>query len=119
MSFCYTGDGWCVIHEAAQGGWTKLVNDLLDAGGDPNVKLGFGTALHIAARSGLLRGVLSTLLTRGADKDALGRHGTPLVVAANAGHLALVTLLLTADAEIRGGYQSTTALIQAATQGHV
>ena len=76
--------------------------------------------LHIAAESGL-NGVVSALLNRGADKDALDDQGeSPLIKAALSRRRAVVDALLAAgaDVEIRDerGY---TALIYASCRGDV
>ena len=120
VSFYDANDKCYVIHQAARYRCEELVNDLLDAGADPNINVGFGTPLHFAAEIGSEE-IVSTLLTRGADKDAPDAQGmSPLMMAAHTGQLAVVKLLLAADAdaEIRDRDQST-ALIQAASRGHV
>ncbi len=102
------------LERAAARGNIDLFNKLLGAGADGSA------AVHVAAESGH-DGMVSTLLMRGVDKDALddGKN-TPLIHAADEGHLRVVTTLLAAGADCKvrnnDGYS---ALDYAASKGHV
>lgn len=82
---------------AARAGHADIVRALLDAGGDPNRRFGQAdTPILAATREGLLPAV-DAMLTRGGQVN--GRGGaddceTPLLVAAAAGRLEMVTFLL-------------------------
>ncbi|XP_047231430.1 cyclin-dependent kinase 4 inhibitor C isoform X3 [Girardinichthys multiradiatus] len=84
------------ITEVAMLGNSALVNALLEAGADPNVrdmilKL---TVTHDAAREGFLETV-RVLVDRGADVNLADENGNlPLHLAAKEGHLEVVKLLL-------------------------
>lgn len=77
------------------------------------------TPLHVAADEGQDR-MVSLLLDKGADKDALDCDGgTPLCFAVENGHLAVVETLVAAGADVK--LRSTdghTPLHLAATKGH-
>jgi len=86
-----------VLLVAARAGHADIVRALLDAGGDPNRRFGQAdTPILAATREGLLPAV-DAMLTRGGQVN--GRGGaddceTPLLVAAAAGRLDMVTFLL-------------------------
>ena len=106
---------------AAKTGDRAVVKRLLNAGGDPDVRLPDGTAaLHWAAYRDDLR-TADLLLRAGATVDAANRYGvTPLVLAAERGYGAVVERLLQAGADPnttrRGG---ETVLMSAARAGSV
>eukprot|EP00752_Nemacystus_decipiens_P002752 g2570.t1 len=121
VNFRDPGDGCDVLVKAAEHGCGELVNDLLIGGVDPNASryrhLPENTALHIAAKSGF-EGIVSSLLTRGVDKDVFNGCGySPLTTAAEAGKLAVVNTLLAAGADI--GRRDGAPLRSAAGGGHV
>jgi ankyrin repeat protein len=71
---------------------------LVEKGADVNAKAEGGyTPLHVA--SGLRNtSMVSFLLSKGADPNAVDKHGTPLTAAVLQGHLEIVRLLLKAGA---------------------
>eukprot|EP00752_Nemacystus_decipiens_P014365 g12777.t1 len=100
----------------------QLMNDLLMGGADPNSDFGphGSTPLHQAAASGQAE-VISALILRGANKDALCHNKTtPLMWAAEDGRQAAVETLLAAGADLSiRSATSDAALDYAAIQGHV
>ncbi len=86
---------------AAENGRLDAVNLLLDAGADVNAAKGepVRTALSVAVKDQRVE-FAKTLLKRGADVNA----GSPLTIAAFAGSLELVTLLMNAGATLDRGY---------------
>ena len=109
------------LMEAARGGQTERVQELLEAGADVNAKIeGNVTALMFAASEGHADTV-RTLLEAGAEVDE--KHSftgaSALDYAALAGHTEAVVALLEAgvdvDAKDRGG---RTALMWAKRNGH-
>lgn len=80
-----------------------IVQALLNAGFNPNFRdpQGF-TPLHYAAVSVDDPRMAAMLLARGADVNARGgpQHDTPLLLAANRGHVAVVHVLLKAGARL-------------------
>jgi len=87
--------GWTPLHMAAMAGKTPIVAILLDNGADVNAadKRGKHTPLHFAAWAGNAD-LVTLLLARKADrnlKDAENR--TPLALAKEKGHKAVITLL--------------------------
>ena len=115
-------DQCSILHEAACWANEQLVNDLLIGGADPIS--GFGprgsTPLHLAALSGHT-GIISTLLLRGANKDALAEDGaTPLLNASERGHVTAVETLLAAGADFKiRDVDGDSALDGAAAEGHI
>ncbi|CAN5305566.1 M56 family metallopeptidase [soil metagenome] len=97
------------------------IRALIDAGADVNHRrLGDGTALIIAARTGQDRTV-KLLLDKGADPNlSVIGDGNPLIVAARTGHLSVVETLIArgadVDAEVAG---DETPLIGAAARGNL
>jgi ankyrin repeat protein len=90
------GDGIAPLHFAAGGGYTGLVEYLLDKNVDINVKNAAGTTpLHEAARSGNLT-IMNTLIGRGANVNAQDAKGnTPMHIGIpKDSHLAALEILL-------------------------
>lgn len=91
--------GDTALHLAAAGGFTPVVEALLDAGADVNAANGIGqTGLHNAVWEGQ-RDVVKLLLKRGARTDIQSVDGTPLFCAAVNGDAEAAALLLAAGAE--------------------
>jgi uncharacterized protein len=114
-------DGATALHWAAYHGNAELAKLLLQAGATPAAANRNGsTPMWLAANQGDAA-LLATLLEGGADANEelpLGRR--PLMLAARSGVLAAVRLLLEhgADPNARETQRGTTALMQAADQGH-
>lgn len=101
--------------KAARGGHLPVAKTLLAA--DANVSGGWpgSAALHLAAGEGHC-GIVSLLLEKGADKDALDDEDeTPMCKAAYGGHLAVVETLVAAGADVNAG---SSPLHLAAREGH-
>ena len=110
------------VADAAMRGDTEEVRQLLASGADVNAAQGDGmTALHWAAERGDAD-LAATLLTAGANPEAVTRIGqyTPLHLAARNGGDAIVSLLLAdgADVERRTSNSGSTALHLAASSGN-
>ena len=92
------GNGLLPLLEATRRGHAKLVQALLNAGANPNIRPKYGlmreaTLLMNGAETGNTS-VLQTLLEAGADPDAQSSTGwTALMIAAARGHLSAVQLL--------------------------
>ena len=114
-------DGATALHWAAYHGDPELVTALLAAGADPAAANRNGsTALWLAARHGHAD-VLAALLAGGADaNEALPLGRRPLMLAARSGNTEAVRILLDHDADPNAAEsdRGTTALMQAADQGH-
>jgi ankyrin repeat protein len=114
-------DGATALHWAAYHGDIGLAEILLAAGADPAAANRNGsTAMWLAASQGDAP-MVEALLNGGADANEelpLGRR--PLMLAARAGSVAAVRALLDrgADTNARESERGTTALMQAADQGH-
>jgi len=114
-------DGATALHWAVYYGDTDMVQALLDAGATPDLANRNGsTPLWLAASRGEAR-VISALLAAGADANELlplGRR--PLMLAARSGVVDAVNVLLDAGAAPNAAEteRGTTALMQAADQGH-
>ena len=108
-----------VLFEATRGGHRRLATELLIGGADPDCRSRYGNPLHVAAYNGLY-GVVSTLLLRGADKDALDNDGgTPLMWASKQGHVSVVKILLARGADVRvRDTEQISALDRAAMSGY-
>ena len=93
---------------------------LLDAGADPNLRLGYGkTALMAAAKAGAAE-LARRLIERGADVNARNDNGgTALMFAAIPGHAETMALLIDRGADVNAlGHFDWTALMVAASKGH-
>lgn len=117
------GRGNPPLNRAARLGHTGVVETLLAAGVDLNVRgrQGGRTAMHEAAIGGHAA-ILSALMRKGADKDTRDDTGrTPLAWASGTGHLAAAEVLLeaAADVSIRNKGDRCSALETAAAKGHV
>jgi ankyrin repeat protein len=114
-------DGATALHWAAYHGDVSLALLLLEAGAEVAVANRNGsTPLWLAASQGDAA-MVGALLDHGADANEqlpLGRR--PLMLAARAGSVAAVRALLDrgADANAKESARGTTALMQAADQGH-
>ena len=87
-----------VIAEAARGGHTQLVRDMLMAGAHADEYL-YESPLHLAVGSGSENAV-DTLILAEADPDVIDGDGnTPLIRAADLGHTSMVKALLAAGAD--------------------
>jgi ankyrin repeat protein len=108
------------VADAARMGDQALVRQLLGTGADVNTAQGDGmTALHWAAANGDV-GLAEMLVRAGANLKAVTRISatTPLLLAAENGHAAVVGALLDAGADAKAGDASgTTALMLAAAAG--
>ena len=94
--------------------------ELLDAGADPNTRIGYGkTALMTAAKAGAFE-LAHRLVERGADLDARNDNGgTALMFAAIPGDLETMTLLVDHGADVNAlAHFNWTALMVAASKGH-
>lgn len=112
--------GMPLIRSAARGN-LEDVQELMDAGADPNLGVpGDGTPLIVAARAGHVD-MVEWLLDHGADANAALRgDGNPLIMAAAHGHPDVVRLLLERGADIDAIVpDDETALISAARGGAI
>ena len=90
------GDGVTALHWAARHGDADLVTALVAAGANPRATTLFGsyTPLHLAAERGSAA-IAKALVAAGAPVDARTNTGaTPLMLAAAAGDVAVITTLL-------------------------
>ncbi len=114
-------DGATALQWAAYHGDTDMAAQLLKAGADPELANRNGsTPLWLAASQGN-SAMIETLLEGGADANELlplGRR--PLMLAARAGSVESVVELLEHGADVNAAetQRGTTALMQAADQGH-
>jgi cytohesin len=116
LPVCTDGEGWPLLHRAAQQGRVASLRVLLDGGADPNVRGLHGrTALYEAAKYGHAAAA-GLLLDRGADPNVReGSSGfTPLHIAAERRHIEALRLLIARGAEVNALNQlAQTALWQA------
>lgn len=111
-------DGLPVIFIAAQMGDSRVVKALLDAGADPNAKIGTsynddgvgysgtsdGTVLGYAAAKAQLQ-IMQDLVAAGADVNGSGPEGTtPLMQAVDSGDFETVKWLIDAGADPNAKY---------------
>ena len=117
--------GWTALMQAAINGHLNSVLLLLHHGARVDIKNGWGaTALVVASKGGSF-GVVHTLINHGANVDQGGTEKvetlTPLMAAAQSGHLEIVRELLQAGAviDVRLGSTGWTALMLAALNNQV
>ena len=106
--------------EAIERGDVAGAVELLDAGANPNTRLGYGkTALMAAAKAGAFE-LAHRLIQRGAEVDARNDNGgTALMFAAIPGHPETMALLIEHGADVDAiGHFNWTALMVAASKGH-
>ena len=91
--------GWTALHNAADKGHCEIASLLLDAKSDINAITSTGmTALHWAARNGHAAMVRLLLLRHGVRKNAKDLFdSTPMLGAAENGHIEIVQMLSPAD----------------------
>jgi ankyrin repeat protein len=97
----YIGDGRTALHEAAVVGNVRLMEVLISHGAQVDSENSIGeTPLHFAARFGKL-GALKLLISHGAAIDPKSKHtkATPLLIAAESGHEAIIRELLDSGAK--------------------
>ncbi|MFO0626637.1 MAG: ankyrin repeat domain-containing protein [Polyangiales bacterium] len=102
VPMCTDGEGWTLLHRAAQAGRVVAMGALLDRGADLRQPGLHGrTALYEAAKYGHVAAV-NLLLDRGADPNVRENSTgfTPLHVAAERHHLAVIRVLLARGAEV-------------------
>ncbi len=107
------------LHKAARHDRAEIVQALIKAGVDIDVKNNLGeTPLYCAARDGRIR-IVQSLIKAGADIEATDRAGsTPLYVAAKKGETEIVQALLAAGADIEvKNNDGRTPLHEAAREG--
>uniref|UniRef100_A0A1I8H872 ANK_REP_REGION domain-containing protein n=1 Tax=Macrostomum lignano TaxID=282301 RepID=A0A1I8H872_9PLAT len=112
--------GATALYIAVQEGHRKVIESLINAGADVNIKIKSGEGpLHYASQSNL-HSLVDILLRAYADPNILQDEGaSPLIVACQLGHLGMVERLLSAMAD--PSVESTagfTALHLAAQNGH-
>eukprot|EP00752_Nemacystus_decipiens_P007980 g7129.t1 len=108
-----------VISEAARGGHTKLVRDMLMAGAHADEYL-YENPLHLAVSSGS-ESVVEALILAGANPNIVDHDGnTPLICAADLGRTSMVKMLLAAGADTsQRAHDGRNALHTAARSGEV
>lgn len=107
------------VHVAAEYGQADALRVLLEACGDPNIPDGYGLLpMYCAAIAGQVE-TAQVLLEFGSDPDDAGENesGTPLMIAAEKGHAAVVKVLLDANADPNArGFWKRTPLIRSLTK---
>lgn len=87
-------DGESLLTLAAEQGYSKIVEFLLQSGADPNLQGNNGAALHLAATEGYEE-IVKLLLLYHADPNIQSANGeTPLHWAATRNHLKIMELLI-------------------------
>lgn len=105
VNFVDPWDEHSVLHQAITGGHERLAKELIMSGADVRAQDSQDrTPLHLAAVEGL-DGIVSALLFRGVDKDAVDKHGhSALILASCVGDKAhattVVETLLAAGADL-------------------
>ncbi|KAJ7453091.1 hypothetical protein FB451DRAFT_1185350 [Mycena latifolia] len=115
------GDAGTVLHKAALGGLTDMVQILITNGVNSNAKPWHHVSYFSALQAASARGhadIIRLLLDHGADIDFTGQIGSALQLAAFFGHKQAVCLLILrgANVNVEGGLP--TALIAASVQNH-
>ena len=120
----HSHDGWTPLHLAAFFGHEDVAELLLARGAEIDARsqsrrfANANTPLHAAVAGGRLK-VAEALVKHGADVNLRDGSGwTPLLMASNDGNAELVTLLLTAGADVNADNDGKTALALADTGGH-
>ncbi len=114
-------EGFTILIFAVMEGDAGTVKWLLDHGADPSGGITDITALHMAAQMGH-NDIVTLLLAKGADKDALesSMQATPMILAAAAGQTIAVKHLIFSGADKTKRDSSGMAAIHyAASNGHV
>ena len=117
------GDGQSPLHAAAEMGRASYVDYIIAQGGDLNIRDNDGATPLMKAVSPLEKGgtaILEKLLTAGANPNLAAHNGEfPLWLAAEAGDLEMVRVLVEFDAELDAQNSETgkTALDRAKQQG--
>lgn len=106
------------LNLAVQRGHRETVRALVDGGARSDIPFGGYTALQRAAWQGETD-MVSAMLDRGANPDPPSpTHPPPIVLAAERGHLAVVSLLVDRGADVNARYEGWTALRAAELRGH-
>jgi ankyrin repeat protein len=109
---------WLPLMTAIADGHPEVARALMKGGARWDVAVGGYNALQYAAFLGKTD-VIGALLDEGADPNAPSQtHPPPIILAAERGHLAVVTLLVDRGANINESYQQWTALRAAQQRGH-
>lgn len=103
---------------AVRKGHHEVVRTLLEAGARWDVPVGGYTALQRAAWQGDTN-LVRVMLDKGVNPDAASpTHPPPIILAAERGHLGVVSLLADRGADINQQFQNWTALRAAEMRGH-
>lgn len=103
---CFVGNDYHIIHDAVEKGNIDVLDALLTAGANINIKtwnLGH-TPLHIACKLGNAV-MVEALIKRGAEIDILNKQAEePLNIAVRLGHLKCCELLIKGNADVNMSY---------------